>query len=918
MKQYSDDYNHNRVKSNANGEPNNKDTKGDLSFLDHYANNNFDGFELTKETKQQIEEYKHVSNNILVAIRVRPLNSKELAISNFETIKIVDQKIAVLLDPANEFEPQDVFRNQRNREKQYAYDFAFDTECSTNMIYQCTTEIQLEGILNGYNATVFAYGATGAGKTFTMMGHNDKPGLMMMTLNALYAQLQQNSAYKDFTVKVSYLEVYNEAIRDLLSAEDTNLDLREDPEKGVCVAGISEFEINSTQEVLGLLKVGNKNRIMESTGANVASSRSHAVLQIVVETKNKGQGTTEEVTMGKLCLIDLAGSERAATTNNKGLRLQEGANINKSLLALGNCITMLSESTEKGIKGHYIPYRDSKLTRLLKDSLGGNCRTVMIANVSPAVSTFEDTHNTLKYANRAKNIKTKSVKNVLNVQSHIAQYSSIITSLKQENENLKRLINEQKNGSAPAEIRGGGGKGGGGGSNNGNTKTFNEKLHNEITQHFDKEVELKKAIFDLDDALDQHFLKQAAAGMEPKITDQQKGLQQKLDQNVKEFNGCMQQRNGIYAKIQQEKNSDSAAYLNSIFKQYQLHIENQDFQHKEKKAENQIKAKELEIVYLQNQLKMRDEVLKDQKGGSSNGKAPLKDLSSPNIKIIPGNLVSPKNQASNKNNDNTNVRTNLPALNQRIQNFSHNYVPPRQQNAVSPQQKRIFNDNSGVESPEVMMKVQPKGGSSPPRYYLHKDLILRDKEMNNHSPDTRKHRSPNSKRKYGINSHQTMEQNHTSTTERHINKGSYNTKSHHIHRPIPLTKMVMGNARNRYRANSKGSNDSNRKHSVSADVSFNSTASNSDEHKRGLLKQLNSKSKQSLPPILDKAKVLHAHGLIQERYKESPYVRKFNEKDEMGMSHMSHERMKDYLHGSPVSKFFSKGKNKKNKNNFFD
>ena len=188
------------------------------------------------------------------------------------------------------------------------------------------------------------------------------------------------------------------------------MELREDPAQGVCIAGLKEVEVCSAEEILSLLIHGNGNRTTESTDANIASSRSHAVFQIIAKHTEKGQGIHAEVNVGKLSLIDLAGSERASKTNNRGLRMIEGANINRSLLALGNCINALHENSLKG-KENYIPYRDSKLTRLLKDSLGGNCRTVMIANIGGAHSSFEETHNTLKYANRAKNIKTNVQKN---------------------------------------------------------------------------------------------------------------------------------------------------------------------------------------------------------------------------------------------------------------------------------------------------------------------------------------------------------------------------------------------------------------------------------------------------------------------------------------------------------------------------
>jgi kinesin family protein 18/19 len=171
------------------------------------------------------------------------------------------------------------------------------------------------------------------------------------------------------------------------------------------VAGQHEVQVKSAEDILSILIHGNANRTTESTEANQTSSRSHAVLQVICSYKDKNSGIRAEITIGKLSLIDLAGSERASRTNNRGIRMIEGANINRSLLALGNCINALHDNAMHN-KSNYIPYRDSKLTRLLKDSLGGNCRTAMIANIAGASPYFEETLNTLKYANRAKNIKT--------------------------------------------------------------------------------------------------------------------------------------------------------------------------------------------------------------------------------------------------------------------------------------------------------------------------------------------------------------------------------------------------------------------------------------------------------------------------------------------------------------------------------
>lgn len=278
---------------------------------------------------------------------------------------------------------KDVLSKNRSKERRYAFDTVFDRDAGQIEIFNNTTKFLIEGIIEGFNATVFAYGATGAGKTYTMIGAQDNPGLMFLTINELFAKVAETQSDNKYQIKVSFLEIYNETIRDLLIISNDILDLREDAEQGIHVAGLSVIDVDSPQEVMDLLFFGNGNRTQEATNANATSSRSHAVLEIQIAQKNKGEGVDEDISIGKLSMIDLAGSERAARTQNRGIRLVEGAMINKSLLSLGNCINALVENMEKGTENH-IPYRDSKLTRLLKDSLGGNSRTVMIANVSPS------------------------------------------------------------------------------------------------------------------------------------------------------------------------------------------------------------------------------------------------------------------------------------------------------------------------------------------------------------------------------------------------------------------------------------------------------------------------------------------------------------------------------------------------------
>eukprot|EP00163_Fabomonas_tropica_P027953 TRINITY_DN553_c0_g1_i2.p1 TRINITY_DN553_c0_g1~~TRINITY_DN553_c0_g1_i2.p1 ORF type:complete len:910 (-),score=222.75 TRINITY_DN553_c0_g1_i2:81-2810(-) len=342
--------------------------------------------------------------------------------------------MVIVFDPARDVD--DILRQKRSREMRYAFDYAFDQDVSTRHIYECTTKFLLDGVMNGFNATVFAYGQTGTGKTHTMLGEKNDPGIITLTLGDLFVKTAEHPDLL-YNIKVTYIEVYNERIKDLLGDPNLELDLREDPVSGPTVAGVKEFTVQTVEQVLALVERGNKYRAMEPTKANEVSSRSHAVLQAICESRDRTAATNHEVKIGKLTMIDLAGSERASVTDNRGLRLIEGANINRSLLSLGNCINALGDKSKRG---SYVPYRDSKLTRLLKDSLGGNCRTVMIATVSPLRSSFEDTHNTLKYANRAKNIKTKMKRNVLKVDYHVSKYTEIISDLRGEIAELKKQM----------------------------------------------------------------------------------------------------------------------------------------------------------------------------------------------------------------------------------------------------------------------------------------------------------------------------------------------------------------------------------------------------------------------------------------------------------------------------------------------
>lgn len=316
------------------------------------------------------------------------------------------------------------------REYRFVFDKLFDLGASQDDVYCATTRPLLDSILDGYNATVFAYGATGCGKTHTISGTPDDPGVIFLTMKELFERIELLRDTKIIELSLSFLEIYNETIRDLLNPDTSckKLVLREDANKKILVSNLSLHKPESVHDVMEMILQGNQNRTSSPTEANATSSRSHAVLQINVMQKNRTADLTEEHTFATLSIIDLAGSERAAATKNRGARLNEGANINKSLLALGNCINALCDPRRR----NHIPYRDLKLTRLLKFSLGGNCKTVMIVCISPSSQHYDETLNTLKYADRAKEIKTKLIRNQHNLDRHVGLYLKMITEQKQE------------------------------------------------------------------------------------------------------------------------------------------------------------------------------------------------------------------------------------------------------------------------------------------------------------------------------------------------------------------------------------------------------------------------------------------------------------------------------------------------------
>ncbi|KAI1809648.1 kinesin motor domain-containing protein [Poronia punctata] len=410
------------------------------------------------------------ASSITVAVRVRPFTIREAAqiqrhddgqvflgdgsLAGAPTpklrqsglrsvIKVIDDKCLVFDppedNPVQKFSRSVVPQGKKVKDQTFMFDRIFDENTTQTEVYEATTRGLLDSVLNGYNATVFAYGATGCGKTHTITGTTQMPGIIFLTMQELFEKINEQKDEKHAELTLSYLEIYNETIRDLLvpGGSKQGLMLREDANQAVTVPGLTSHHPKDVQEVMDMIVQGNEYRTVSPTDANATSSRSHAVLQINIAMKDRNAAVNEPHTMATLSIIDLAGSERASATKNRGERLLEGANINKSLLALGSCINALCDPR----KNSHVPYRNSKLTRLLKFSLGGNCKTVMIVCVSPSSAHFDETQNTLRYANRAKNIQTKVTRNVFNVNRHVKDF---LVKIDEQLQLIKELKAQQK------------------------------------------------------------------------------------------------------------------------------------------------------------------------------------------------------------------------------------------------------------------------------------------------------------------------------------------------------------------------------------------------------------------------------------------------------------------------------------------
>ncbi|XP_052172424.1 kinesin-like protein KIN-7K, chloroplastic [Diospyros lotus] len=357
--------------------------------------------------------------NVTVTVRFRPLSPREIR---------QGEEIAWYADG------ETIVRNENNPSIAYAYDRVFGPTTTTRHVYDVAAQHVVSGAMDGVNGTIFAYGVTSSGKTHTMHGDQRSPGIIPLAVKDAFSIIQETPS-REFLLRVSYLEIYNEVVNDLLNPAGQNLKIREDVQ-GTFVEGIKEEVVLSPAHALSLIAAGEEHRHVGSTNFNLLSSRSHTIFTLTIESSPCGDNIEGgAVNLSQLNLIDLAGSEssKAETT---GVRRKEGSYINKSLLTLGTVISKLTDG-----RAAHIPYRDSKLTRLLQSSLSGHGRVSLICTVTPSSSNAEETHNTLKFAHRAKHIEIQASQNkIIDEKSLIKKYQNEIRCLKEELDQLKRGI----------------------------------------------------------------------------------------------------------------------------------------------------------------------------------------------------------------------------------------------------------------------------------------------------------------------------------------------------------------------------------------------------------------------------------------------------------------------------------------------
>ncbi|XP_074069365.1 kinesin-like protein KIF3A isoform X1 [Macrotis lagotis] len=458
-------------------------------------------------------------DNVKVVVRCRPFNEREKAMCYKLSVSVDEMRGTITVHKTD---------SSNEPPKTFTFDTVFGPDSKQLDVYNLTARPIIDSVLEGYNGTIFAYGQTGTGKTFTMEGVRAVPELRGIIPNSfahIFGHIAKAEGDTRFLVRVSYLEIYNEEVRDLLGKDQTQrLEVKERPDVGVYIKDLSAYVVNNADDMDRIMTLGHKNRSVGATNMNEHSSRSHAIFTITIECSEKGIDGNMHVRMGKLHLVDLAGSERQAKTGATGQRLKEATKINLSLSTLGNVISALVDG-----KSTHVPYRNSKLTRLLQDSLGGNSKTMMCANIGPADYNYDETISTLRYANRAKNIKNKARINEDPKDALLRQFQKEIEELKKKLEEGEEISGSDISGSEDDEDE-----------------------HAEAGEHGEKRKKRR------DQAGKKKVSPDKMVEMQAKIDEERKALETKLDMEEEERNKAraeLEKREKDLLKAQQEHQS---------------------------------------------------------------------------------------------------------------------------------------------------------------------------------------------------------------------------------------------------------------------------------------------------------------------------------------------------------------------------
>ena len=360
-----------------------------------------------------------MAENVQVVLRFRPLHETEISTG----LEIIDRSVII---------------SDKNTTHEFTFDYVFTEKSRQDTVYDQVARSAVESVCSGYNSTIFAYGCSGTGKTYTMFGEENDLGIIPRACESIFRNM--NKELLTWSIKFSFIEIYNENIRDLLNHRNSDLAIRK-CEKGIYIQGLTEKLVYTPEDILYSISEGSKQRSVSSTQVNSVSSRSHALLTITITQT----GIDESEIMSKLNLVDLAGSENVGRSEVHGIALAEAQNINKSLSALGNVINALTE-----VGRDHIPYRDSKLTYILQDSLGGNSKTVIIATASPNTYVLSETLSTMKFAKRAKEIKNapkvnknESYTNLLKTIEMLNKKINILEHKLSDSENLNNGVSQE-------------------------------------------------------------------------------------------------------------------------------------------------------------------------------------------------------------------------------------------------------------------------------------------------------------------------------------------------------------------------------------------------------------------------------------------------------------------------------------------